>query len=99
VRFGCTSKSGSLEQKFQNENREGEEALMAFEAESCRLGEVVVLCGKAFRDDRGSFIEVYRQDQFEELGLTGIFVQENHSCCRKGSCAACSFSWIRRWEN
>ena len=38
---------------------------MAFEVVSRYLGEVVVLVGKTFQDNRGLFTETYRQDQFE----------------------------------
>jgi len=66
---------------------------MAFEVESRHLGEVVVLAGKAFQDNRGLFMETYRRDQFEELGLPGIFVQDNHSCSRKGVVRGLHFQW------
>jgi len=66
---------------------------MAFEVESRHLGEVVVLGGKAFQDHRGFFMETYRQDQFEELGLPGIFVQDNHSCSRRGVIRGLHFQW------
>jgi dTDP-4-dehydrorhamnose 3,5-epimerase len=66
---------------------------MAFEVESRHLGEVVVLAVKAFQDNRGFFMEAYRQDQFERLGLPGIFVQDNHSCSRKGVIRGLHFQW------
>lgn len=43
------------------------------------LEDVVVLEPEVFRDDRGFFMETYRRDQFEELGLPAGFVQDNHS--------------------
>ena len=66
---------------------------MAFEVESRHLGEVVVVSGRAFRDNRGFFMEVYRQDQFEELGLPGSFVQDNHSSSLKGVIRGLHFQW------
>ena len=66
---------------------------MAFEVESRHLGEVVVVSGRAFRDNRGFFMEVYRQDQFEELGLPGTFVQDNHSSSLKGVIRGLHFQW------
>jgi dTDP-4-dehydrorhamnose 3,5-epimerase len=66
---------------------------MAFEFESCHLGEVTVFVGKPFEDDRGFFMEVYRKDQFEKLGLPGIFVQDNHSRSRKGVIRGLHFQW------
>ncbi len=66
---------------------------MAFEVESRHLGEVVVLVPKAFADQRGYFMETYREDQFLELGLPGSFVQDNHSCSRKGVVRGLHFQW------
>ena len=66
---------------------------MAFEVESRHFGEVVVLAGGAFMDGRGFFMESYRKDQFEALGLPGIFVQDNHSRSRKGVVRGLHFQW------
>jgi dTDP-4-dehydrorhamnose 3,5-epimerase len=66
---------------------------MAFEVESRHLGDVVVLRGKAFEDSRGFFMEIYRQDQFLELGLPGNFVQDNHSYSKKGVVRGLHFQW------
>ena len=66
---------------------------MAFEVESRHLGEVVVLAAKAYEDARGYFMEAYREDQFLELGLPGIFVQDNHSHSRKGVVRGLHFQW------
>ena len=35
-------------------------------------------------DDRGFFLETYRRDVLEELGIPDEFVQDNHSRSRKG---------------
>ncbi len=35
-------------------------------------------------DDRGCFLETWREDQFEEIGLGGRFVQDNQSVSRRG---------------
>ena len=67
--------------------------LIALTVESRHLGEVVVVSGRAFRDNRGFFMEVYRQDQFEELGLPGSFVQDNHSSSLKGVIRGLHFQW------
>lgn len=66
---------------------------MAFEVESRHLGDVVVLVAKAFEDSRGYFMESYREDQFKELGLPSSFVQDNHSCSRKGVVRGLHFQW------
>lgn len=66
---------------------------MAFEVESRHLGEVVVLVGKAFADQRGYFMETYREDQFREMGLPGSFVQDNHSYSKRGVVRGLHFQW------
>ena len=66
---------------------------MPFEVESRHMGEVVVLTGKAFADHRGYFMETYRRDQFLKIGLPGCFVQQNHSCSKKGVVRGLHFQW------
>lgn len=66
---------------------------MAFDIESRHLDEVVVLVPKIFQDHRGYFMEAYREDQFRELGLPPIFVQENHSCSKMGVVRGLHFQW------
>ena len=46
---------------------------------------VLELRPKVFQDARGFFLESYHRDRFNELGITGIFVQDNHSCSVKGT--------------
>ena len=53
----------------------------------------MVLAGKAFADQRGYFMETYREDQFLELGLPGTFVQDNHSYSKKGVVRGLHFQW------
>jgi dTDP-4-dehydrorhamnose 3,5-epimerase len=45
---------------------------------------VVVLEPEVFEDKRGFFMEAFRADQFEELGLPTDFVQDNHSGSVRG---------------
>lgn len=40
---------------------------------------------KVFRDARGFFMETYNQQNFCELGIPDIFVQDNHSRSSKGT--------------
>jgi len=61
--------------------------------ESRHLGEVVVLASGVFTDDRGFFMEVFRADQFAELGLPVNFVQDNHSRSVKGVVRGLHFQW------
>ena len=40
---------------------------------------------KVFRDARGFFMETYHQRRFAELGISDVFVQDNHSCSVEGT--------------
>ncbi len=66
---------------------------MSFVIESRPLADLVVIVPEVYRDDRGFFAEVYREDQFTALGLTMKFVQDNHSCSRKGVVRGLHFQW------
>ena len=57
---------------------------MGLRIESVHLGEIVVLVPDVFEDARGFFMETFRTDQFQSLGLPYEFVQENHSRSRRG---------------
>jgi dTDP-4-dehydrorhamnose 3,5-epimerase len=35
-------------------------------------------------DDRGSFVEIWHRDRFAALGITDVWVQDNHSVSRRG---------------
>jgi dTDP-4-dehydrorhamnose 3,5-epimerase len=60
---------------------------------SRHLNGLVVLQPEVFRDERGFFLEAYRKDHFEELGLPGMFVQENHSGSVRGVVRGLHFQW------
>jgi dTDP-4-dehydrorhamnose 3,5-epimerase len=47
--------------------------------ESRHLNDIAVVVPEVFEDERGFFTEVFRADQFKELGLPHEFVQDNHS--------------------
>ncbi len=44
------------------------------------LPEVFVLEPRVFEDERGFFLESYNQRTMADAGITGNFVQDNHSC-------------------
>ena len=56
-------------------------------------GDVVVVVPKVIGDDRGFFMETYREDNFRELGLPTHFVQDNHSRSAKGVVRGLHFQW------
>lgn len=66
---------------------------MKIEVESRHLNGLAVIVPQVFQDDRGFFSEVYRKDQFEELGLPGVFVQDNHSRSPKNVLRGLHFQW------
>jgi dTDP-4-dehydrorhamnose 3,5-epimerase len=66
---------------------------MPFQIESRHFGELIVLAAKAFADDRGYFMETFRDDQFRQLGLPDYFVQDNHSYSKKGVVRGLHFQW------
>ncbi len=61
--------------------------------ESVHLGAVAVIKQESFDDARGFFTEVFREDQFKELGLPSHFVQDNHSGSVKGVTRGLHFQW------
>lgn len=66
---------------------------MQIKKESEHLNGLVVIASEVFQDDRGFFTEVYRKDQFEELGLPIEFVQDNHSRSGKNVLRGLHFQW------
>jgi dTDP-4-dehydrorhamnose 3,5-epimerase len=66
---------------------------MKVSIESRYLNGLVVLAPEVFYDDRGFFMEVFRADQFRELGLPTEFVQDNHSRSVKGVVRGLHFQW------
>jgi dTDP-4-dehydrorhamnose 3,5-epimerase len=66
---------------------------MSFVIESQPLDDVFVIVPQAHRDDRGFFLETYRTDFFESLGLSAKFVQDNQSCSRRGVIRGLHFQW------
>ncbi len=54
---------------------------------------VKIIVPEIFKDDRGFFMEVYREDQFLELGIPAHFVQFNHSGSVKNTLRGLHFQW------
>ena len=61
--------------------------------ESEHLNGVVVIVPEVFQDERGFFTEVYRKDQFDDLGINLDFVQDNHSRSSKNVLRGLHFQW------
>ena len=57
---------------------------MPFEFKRLEIPDVILITPKVFTDERGFFIETYQKDDFAKAGITGEFVQQNHSKSVKG---------------
>jgi dTDP-4-dehydrorhamnose 3,5-epimerase len=68
--------------------------MMPLQLESSHVGgDVVVIKPTVLGDDRGFFMETYRQDNFRDLGLPTEWVQDNHSRSSKGVLRGLHFQW------
>ncbi len=66
---------------------------MQVNVEARHLEDVLVLVPEIFGDERGFFMEVFRTDQYRELGINQQFVQENHSGSKGGVLRGLHFQW------
>jgi dTDP-4-dehydrorhamnose 3,5-epimerase len=66
---------------------------MQIRIESTPLPGVVIVQPEVFQDPRGFFTEVYRQDQFQALGLPPFFAQLNHSRSARNVLRGLHFQW------
>jgi dTDP-4-dehydrorhamnose 3,5-epimerase len=54
---------------------------------------VLELRPQIFRDARGFLLESYHRERFAALGSTDTFVQDNHSCSKKGTLRGLHYQW------
>ena len=66
---------------------------MQLRIESRHLNGIAVVVPEVFEDERGFFMEVFRADQFQELGLPTEFVQDNHSRTSRNVVRGLHFQW------
>lgn len=66
---------------------------MQVHLEEIALGAVAVIAHEYFQDERGFFVEEFRADQYKNLGLPALFVQENHSGSVKDVLRGLHFQW------
>jgi dTDP-4-dehydrorhamnose 3,5-epimerase len=57
---------------------------LPFEFENLILKGLVLVKPKVFQDEGGFFLESYKKDEFEKAGISGEFVQHNHSGSVRG---------------
>lgn len=55
-----------------------------FTAETCEIEGLKVITPTVFGDKRGYFVETYQANDFKELGIDTVFVQDNQSSSTKG---------------
>ncbi len=48
------------------------------------IQDVILITPKVFEDERGFFLESFREDRFAAAGITAKFVQDNHSASARG---------------
>ena len=66
---------------------------MKMNLETTSIEGICVLRPQLFEDERGFFLEAFRADIFEKLGLPTTFVQENHSQSKRGVVRGLHFQW------
>ena len=57
---------------------------MAFIFERLSIPDVVLIKPKVFDDERGFFLETYKQSDFSGFGINNTFIQDNRSFSKKG---------------
>ena len=55
-----------------------------FSVETCEIEGLKVITPTAFGDARGYFMESYQANDFKEMGIVTVFVQDNQSSSTKG---------------
>lgn len=66
---------------------------MQIRVEPTPIQDVIIVQPEVFQDSRGFFTEVYRQDQFQALGLPPVFAQLNHSRSAKNVLRGLHLQW------
>lgn len=52
---------------------------MPFEFQRTKIPDVILMKPQVFKDERGFFMETYKQSEFTRNGILTVFVQSNHS--------------------
>ena len=66
---------------------------MKISIEKTEIDDVIIVKPEVFQDERGFFTEVFRKDQFTDMGMPGDFVQLNHSGSVKNVTRGLHFQW------
>jgi len=57
---------------------------MGFGFKRLEIPDLILIEPKVFKDERGFFMEVYKQSDFKAFGISESFLQDNHSRSLKG---------------
>ena len=57
---------------------------MPFEFQKAELNGVLLVTPRVFPDERGFFMETYKESDFRKSGIGETFTQDNHSMSKKG---------------
>ncbi len=49
------------------------------------IKDILLIKPRVFGDERGFFLETYREDQYRAAGIACVFLQDNHSGSRQGT--------------
>ena len=60
-----------------------------------KLPEVILVQPDVHRDARGFFLESYHAGKYQEGGIPGPFVQDNHSSSQRGTLRGLHAQWRR----
>jgi len=66
---------------------------MSFDVERTAIADLLIVTPSVFQDQRGFFLEVFRTDHYQALGLPRNFVQFNHSGSVKHTIRGLHFQW------
>lgn len=61
--------------------------------EKTHIQDLIIITPNVFEDERGFFMESYKKDDFEKLGIKNEFVQDNHSKSKKNIVRGLHFQW------
>ena len=66
---------------------------MQISIKKTKIDGVIIVESEVYKDSRGFFLEVFRKDQFQQLGLPCDFVQLNHSSSKRNVLRGLHFQW------
>ena len=71
---------------------------MSFKFKKLAIPEVVLITPKAFSDERGFFMESYKESEFDAYGITAKLMQDNHSKSSKNVLKGLHYQLEPPWQ-